>query len=318
MHYRMPGRTGLKVSVVGVGTWQLGGEWGKRFEAAEVRALLAAARDEGIHLIDTAECCGDQLSERWVGEAIAGEGERWGGATKFGYRFRGCFQRDTAWQPGEVVRQPEESLRALRTDYVDFYQFHSGLDEAFETPGLWEGLAAEREKGRIRHLGVTIGSNANVHQTGRAPGVGAEVIQVVCHRLDRVPADTVFPLCRRHHLGALARVPLASGFLSGKYRRGAPFAADGVREGWMKGGRDRLLDPVRQIAATEVPDGEPMARWALAWCLRNPAATCVIPGYKSRSSRWSTTAPRRGSPSAKWNTRRRCEVHRRARPRLSR
>jgi aryl-alcohol dehydrogenase-like predicted oxidoreductase len=281
MHYRTLGCTGLKVSVVGLGTWQFGGEWGKQFAVDEVRAMLEAARDAGINLIDTAECYGDHLSERLVGEAIAGERDRWVIATKFGHRFRECFQRDAAWQPADVVRQLEDSLRALRTDYVDLYQFHSGPDEAFDTPGLWETLAAEQAKGRIRHLGVSLGANTNLHQTGRTPEVGAGAVQVVYNRLDRKPEDTVFPLCRRHNLGVLARVPLASGFLSGKYRRGAAFPADDVREVWMKSGRDRLLDEVRQIAAAEVPDGVPMARWALAWCLRHPAVTCVIPGCKS-------------------------------------
>jgi aryl-alcohol dehydrogenase-like predicted oxidoreductase len=79
----------------------------------------------------------------------------------------------------------------------------------------------------------------------------------------------------------LARVPLASGFLSGKYKPGATFAATDVREAWMKKDRDAKLAEVERIAATEVPAGVPMARWALAWCLRNPAVTAVIPGCKS-------------------------------------
>jgi myo-inositol catabolism protein IolS len=91
----------------------------------------------------------------------------------------------------------------------------------------------------------------------------------------------VLPACRRQQLGVLARVPLASGFLSGKYRPGAVFPANDVREAQMKGQREAWLAAAERIAATEVPAGVPMSQWALAWCLRNPAVTAVIPGCKS-------------------------------------
>lgn len=91
----------------------------------------------------------------------------------------------------------------------------------------------------------------------------------------------MFPACRTQNLGVLARVPLASGFLSGKYRPGAAFPASDVREAWMKKDRDAKLAEVQRLAASEVPAGVPMARWALAWCLRHPAVTAVIPGCKS-------------------------------------
>jgi len=86
MKYRRLGKTGMRVSVVGVGTWQLGGEWGKAFEQAEVDAMLAKAADLGINLIDTAECYGDHLSEQLVGRAIKGQRDKWIVATKFGHK----------------------------------------------------------------------------------------------------------------------------------------------------------------------------------------------------------------------------------------
>jgi len=111
--------------------------------------------------------------------------------------------------------------------------------------------------------------------------VGASTIQVVYNRLQREPEAQVLPACRRNNLGVLARVPLASGFLSGKYQPGATFPASDVREAWMKKDRDTKLAEVQRIAATEVPAGVPMAQWALAWCLKNPSVTAVIPGCKS-------------------------------------
>ena len=281
MHYRTLGRTGLKISVIGVGTWQFGGEWGKDFTTAEVEAIFAAASDTGINFIDTAECYGDHLAERFIGAALAGQRERWVIATKFGHHFHERFKRDDLFRPADVVRQLDDSLKALRTDYIDLLQCHSAKDEQFRTDGLWETLLAEQAKGKIRPLGISISPNTNVYQTARAALVGAGSIQVVYNRLQREPEEKIFPSCRQQNLGVLARVPLASGFLSGKYKPGATFAATDVREAWMKKDRDAKLAEVERIAATEVPAGVPMARWALAWCLRNPAVTAVIPGCKS-------------------------------------
>jgi myo-inositol catabolism protein IolS len=281
MHYRILGRTGLRISVIGVGTWQFGGEWGKDFTPAEVEAIFAAAADTGINFIDTAECYGDHLAERFIGAALAGQRERWVIATKFGHHFHERFKREDLFRPADVVRQLDDSLKALRTDYIDLLQCHSAKDEQFRTEGLWETLLAEQAKGKVRHLGISISPNTNVYQTARASLVGAGGIQVVYNRLQREPEEKIFPSCLQQNLGVLARVPLASGFLSGKYKPGATFAATDVREAWMKKDRDARLAEVERIAAIEVPAGVPMARWALAWCLRNPAVTAVIPGCKS-------------------------------------
>jgi aryl-alcohol dehydrogenase-like predicted oxidoreductase len=281
MHYRILGRTGLRVSVVGVGTWQFGGEWGQDFTQPEVDAILGAAHDGGINFIDTAECYGDHLSEKFIGAAIAGRREQWIVATKFGHHFHGRFERTMHFDPEDVVRQLEGSLRALRTDYVDLLQCHSAKDHEFETEGLWEVLRREQAKGKVRHLGVSISPQTNLHQTARAAAVGAATIQVIYNRLQREAEAEVLPACRRDQLGVLARVPLASGFLSGKYAPGATFAASDVREATMKDRREAWLVEAQRIARTEVPAGVPMAQWALAWCLKNPAVTAVIPGCKS-------------------------------------
>ena len=185
------------------------------------------------------------------------------------------------FDPEDVVRQLEGSLRALRTDYVDLLQCHSAKDHEFETEGLWEVLRREQAKGKVRHLGVSISPPTNLHQTARAAAGGAATIQVIYNRLQREAEAEVLPACRRDQLGVLARVPLASGFLSGKYAPGATFAASDVREATMKDRREAWLTEAQRIAQTEVPAGVPMAQWALAWCLKNPAVTAVIPGCKS-------------------------------------
>lgn len=181
MKTRVLGRTGLNVSVIGVGTWQFGGEWGRSYTAADTREILAAALDCGINLIDTAECYGDHLSERLIGETLPGRRADWIIATKWGHKFHECFKRDPRVGPADLLEQLDASLQALRTDYVNLLQFHSAND---------------------------------------------------------------------------------------------------VREVWMKAKQDRMLREAGQIAAHEVPVGVPMAQWALAWVLRNPAVTAVIPGCK--------------------------------------
>lgn len=282
MKYRRLGSTERPVSVVGIGTWQFGGEWGRDYQVHEVRAILERARELGINLLDTAECYGDHVSERLIGEAIEGRRDEWFVATKFGHRYTGDFQRDQLWSADEVLRQLDASLEALRTDHVDLYQFHSGSNEAFDDPELWPALAEQVKAGRIRHLGVSINKNDDAYQTGRARDAGAEAIQVVYNRLDRNPEQHVFPTCQGDDLGVLARVPLASGYLSGKYRPDATFTdARDVRSRHDPADVRRKLEEAERILREEVPEGVDMATWALAWCLQHPAVSCVIPGCKN-------------------------------------
>lgn len=280
MKYRRLGKTQIRVSVVGLGTWQLGGEWGKTFQQAEVDAMLTKASELGINLIDTAECYGDHLSERLVGQTIKGSRDEWIVATKFGHRFKPGFDREMLFEPAQVRKQLEDSLKALQTDYIDLYQFHSGTDEQFETPGLWEMLQEQVRAGKVRHLGVSISSKFKTsYQADRAQAVGAEAVQVVYNRIERKPEQQIFDSCIRQDLGVLARVPLASGFLSGKYSEDAAFADSDVRSVW----GDEKQRIAREVARlkSEVPEGVPMAQWALAWCLQHPAVSCVIPGCKT-------------------------------------
>ena len=111
--------------------------------------------------------------------------------------------------------------------------------------------------------------------------MGAEAIQAIYNRLDRAPEEKVFPLCEKHNLGVLARVPLASGYLSGKYKPGATFPESDVRSRHDAEQVAERLKEVERIAKEEVPQGVPMAQWALAWCLKHPAVTTVIPGCKN-------------------------------------
>jgi myo-inositol catabolism protein IolS len=280
MQYRRLGKTNLTVSVIGIGTWQLGGEWGKQFSQDEVNPMFDRARQLGINLVDTAECYGDHVSERLVGSAIRRDREKWVLATKFGHHFHGYMDRTTVYDPEDVRQQLEASLKALQTDYVDLYQFHSGNNEMFQTPGLWEMLNQQVKAGKVRHLGISVSPNDNLFQVDRASQVGAEAIQVIYNRLDRKPEEGLLQSCQRQDLGVLARVPLASGYLTGKYKPGTQFKEGDVRSTHDPKKTQEKLEEVQRISQTEVPKGVDMAQWALAWCLRHDAVACVIPGCK--------------------------------------
>lgn len=281
MIYRTLGQTGLRVSVVGVGTWQFGGEWGADFSARDVDEIMGTALDEGINLIDTAECYGDHLSERLIGERMRHERDRWILAGKFGHEYHGYRDRTRHWSADEMRRQLESSLVSLRTDYLDILQFHSPTDEEFLNEELWSALAEVKQEGKVRHIGLSISKNDNSLQVERCPDAGSEVLQIVYNRLDRTPEDQVLPLARRLDLGVLARVPLASGFLSGKYGPGSTFGATDWRNEIEAERLQQITDEVEEIRRNELPEGASMASWALAWPLNSAAVTAVIPGCKN-------------------------------------
>ena len=280
MLFRTLGSTGMRVSVVGVGTWQFGGEWGKAFAQREVDDLFDAARDCGINLVDTAECYGDHLSESLVGVALQRDRPNWIVATKFGHRFHGPFDRSEPRSPRDVLDQCERSLKALKTDYIDVYQYHSWGDEGFFHDDVLAVLHTLKDEGKVRAIGNSVGSNVNVRQVEASAARKIEVIQIIYNRLDREPETTTFPVCHAQHLGVMARVPLASGFLTGKYRPGHAFADDDTRSRTDQAKRDERLRQVEAIARDELPAGIDMAGWALAWCLKSPTVSCVIPGCK--------------------------------------
>ena len=278
----MLGRTGLKVSVVGVGAWQFGGEWGKTFTQPEVDAILDRAAEEGINLIDTAECYGDHLSERLIGDYLSRhERDRWIVATKFGHRFTGFMGRADGFGAEDVRAQLVGSLRALRTDQIDVYQFHSGPDAAFLDEGLRAFLDEARRSGMVRNLGLSIRGSGSELQTREAFARGYSVLQVIYNRLDARAESEVFPTARRHNLGVLSRVPLASGLLTGKYGAGDTFGPNDFRSTLAPAEIARRVRLADRLAEEELPPGVSRVRWALAWCLRDPVVTAVIPGAKT-------------------------------------
>jgi len=283
MRYRTLGKTGLLPSVIGVGTWQFGGEWGGTFSQSEVDAILDAAAEAGINFIDTAECYGPaHLSERLVGDYLSRrDRSKWIVATKFGHHFNSFMNRDDDFSIAGVQAQLEASLQALRVEAIDLYQFHSGADELFRNETLWRFLADQKRAGKIRHLGLSILQKGSELQAREAASFGVEALQVFYNRLDRRPETLFFPHAREHQLGIIGRVPLASGLLTGKYKAGATFADNDVRSKMDEVKLKHDLAEVARLQTEEVPVGVSMANWAMAWCLQDPLVSSVICGCKN-------------------------------------
>jgi aryl-alcohol dehydrogenase-like predicted oxidoreductase len=285
MKYRVLGKTELKVSVIGLGTHQFSGEWAKVFSELEVRQILGRARECGINLIDTAECYGDHAVEALLGKILRGQRADWILATKFGHAYPTPAQKAEAWSVAQVQRQLEDSLKALQTDYLDIYQFHSGSNECFANEALWTMLNGQVRAGKIRFLGISLAGSLTARndltQLHAAEQVNACVMQVVYNRLQPQAEKELLPFCERRRIGVLARIPLAKGFLAGGYKPGTTFAANDNRSSFGAEFNDEQLRRAAEIKQKEVPPGQNMAQWALAWCLKPRAVASAIVGSKS-------------------------------------
>lgn len=285
MKYRKLGKTGLKTSVIGLGTDQFYGEWGQDFSQSVIDKIIDKAHELGINFIDTAECYGDHLSESFIGNAIKNR-EDWIIATKFGHKYHGFQkQRTTHFTIKGIEEQLENSLKALKTDYVDFYQFHSPTNEEFFNEEVWCFLEKKIQEGKIRHIGIALIASAvnndDMFQLNHAEKAKVEMLQIVYNRINKKAEDIVLPFCQNHNFGVLARIPLARGHLSGKYDPSATFPSNDRRSFENKEQTIKQLQFVQNLKQTEVPLNMNMAQWALAWCLKNPIISAVIPGMKN-------------------------------------
>lgn len=284
MRFRKLGSTNLDVSVIGLGTFQFGGEWGKQFAQIEINQIVKTAADRGINFIDTAECYGNHQVESFIGKAISNNRDHWIIATKFGHTFNGFMDRSSDWSPKGVTKQLERSLKALRTDYIDLYQFHSGGNEDFEQDGLWTALDKHVKSGKIRNLGISIQHatvmNDDLFQLKSAKKVNAKVIQVVYNRFSRDAERLLLPYCEKNELGVIARIPLARGFLSGKYSNEYLFPTNDLRSSQDRKITLRMIKEASEIKKNEVPQGMNMAQYALKWILNHSAINCCVVGCK--------------------------------------
>ncbi len=286
MNYRPLGRTGWNVSEISFGAWAIGGAWGSVSDRDSLAALNKAV-DCGVNFIDTADVYGDGRSERLVAQLKKTRKEEIVVATKAGRRLskqtvEGYSRRNlTAWI--------EDSLRNLSTDTIDLLQLHCPPTELYSRPEAFRFLDDFVKAGKIRYYGVSVEKIDEALKALDHPNV--QTVQIIFNCFRQRPADEFFPLAKQKQVGILARVPLASGLLTGKLRRDSAFAPDDHRNFNRQGeafdvgetfsGVDYNtgLEAVEELRAL-LPAGVSMTPFALRWILMFDAVTCSIPGGK--------------------------------------
>jgi aryl-alcohol dehydrogenase-like predicted oxidoreductase len=288
MQKRRLGRTDMEVSVVGFGAWAIGGSWGAVDDSESMRALHASI-DAGVNFIDTADVYGDGRSERLVGQLRR---ERPGDtvwiATKAGRRLP--KQTPDGYSRANLQGWVERSLTNLDVDAIDLLQLHCPHPRVYDMPEVFGILDDLVREGKLRYYGVSVETCGEAIRAIRHPNV--QSVQIIFNMFRLKPAEVFFPQARRQQVGILARVPLASGLLTGRLDRSSSFAADDHRrfnrngEEFDKGETfsgvpyDVGLDAVDRLRPL-VPNGATMAQWALRWILMEEAVTTTIPGARN-------------------------------------
>ena len=287
MDYRRLGKTGHRVSAIGFGAWAIGGSWGEVDDEVSLRALHAAA-DAGVTLIDTADVYGDGRSERLIGRFLRERaGERFVVATKMG---RSVPQVAANYTPEAFRRWVDGSRERLGVEALDLVQLHCPPTDVYYRPDLFAALDELVADGSINAYGVSVERVEEALKAIEYPGVAT--IQVIFNVVRQRPADHLLAEAARRDVGVMARVPLASGLLTGKLSRDTAFAPDDHRAfnrhgelfdvGETFAGLDyetglRLVEELREL----VPAGATLAELALRWILMAPGVTAAIPGART-------------------------------------
>jgi aryl-alcohol dehydrogenase-like predicted oxidoreductase len=289
VNYREFGRTGWKVSEVSFGAWAIGGDWGSVKDADSLAALNTAI-DLGVNLIDTADVYGDGRSEKLVAKLLKERGDQVYVLTKAGRRL--SPHTADGYNAENLNRFVDRSLKNLAVECIDLVQLHCPPTEVYYRPEVFGALDDMVQAGKIRHYGVSVEKVEEALKAIEYPGV--QSVQIIFNMFRHRPADLFFAEAKRRGVAILARVPLASGLLTGKMTRESTFAADDHRQynrygqafdrGETFSGVDfeTGLEAVEEIKAL-LPEGMTMAQFALRWILMFDAVSCVIPGAKRPS-----------------------------------
>jgi aryl-alcohol dehydrogenase-like predicted oxidoreductase len=286
MEYRELGRTGWKVSAISFGTWAIGSAWGTVDDRDSLAALRRAV-DLGVNFFDTADVYGDGRSERLLAQLKRERREDIHIATKAGRRLDPHVA--SGYNRQNLTAFVERSLKNLATDALDLVQLHCPPTEVYYRPEVFGVLDDLVKQGKLRYYGVSVEKVEEALKAIEYPGV--QTVQIIFNIFRQRPAELFFPEARRRKVGLLARVPLASGLLTGKMTRESAFSADDHRqfnrhgEAFDRGETFAGVDYETGLQAVEelrplVPSGATMAQFALRWILMNDAVTCAIPGAK--------------------------------------
>ena len=292
MESRKLGKSGLAASEVGFGAWAVGGSWGETDDGESLAAMHAAV-DAGVTFFDTADVYGDGRSERLIGRLLRERDESLVVATKFGR----ALPLDLANLTYERLREwLERSRENLGVETVDLVQLHCPPWDAYYTPSVFEACDRLVDERLASAYGVSVEKVEEALKAIEYPGVST--VQIIFNILRQRPAELLFGEARRRDVGVIARVPLASGLLTGKLTRQSEFAADDHRNfnrhgeqfdvGETFSGVDLELglEVVDELEAL-VPGGLTLAQLALRWILDFPEISTVIPGVRTPEQAWA-------------------------------
>jgi aryl-alcohol dehydrogenase-like predicted oxidoreductase len=287
MQQRPLGRTARQVSAIGLGTWQLGADWGAVSES-DATAVLAASVDHGVTLFDTADVYGDGRSESIIGAFLAARpGAGVTVATKMGRRLA---QEPENYTPDNFRAWTERSRLNLGVDTLDLVQLHCPPSAVIEDDATYDALDELVDEGAIAAYGVSVETSAQALAAIARPNVTN--VQIIFNPFRLKPLDEVLPAAAEAGVAIFARVPLASGLLSGKYTEQTTFAADDHRtynrhgEAFDRGETFSGVDfevgveAARELAAA-LPEGVSLPAASLAWIASQPGVTSVIPGARN-------------------------------------
>ena len=284
MEERRIERLARDVSVIGLGTWQLGADWGS-VDPQDARSTLETAVDLGITFFDTADVYGDGRSEEFCGEFHRRHPDVFI-ATKMGRRVE---QRTENYNRDAFLAWNDRSRANLGMDTLDLVQLHCPPDGVYDNDAVFDALDEMVADGRIAAYGVSVETSAQALKAIGRPGVATVQIILNCFRLK--PLDQVLPAARQAGVGIIARVPLASGLLSGRYDEHTTFAPDDHRNYNRHGEQFDVgetfsgvpfevgLDAVRELRP--IAKDTPLAQFSLRWVIDQPGVSTVIPGARN-------------------------------------
>jgi aryl-alcohol dehydrogenase-like predicted oxidoreductase len=286
MEYRELGRTGWKVSGISFGCWAIGGAWGN-VDDKESLAALHTALDLGVNFFDTADVYGDGRSERLLARLHKERREEFYIATKAGRRLDPHIA--SGYNRQNLTAFVERSLKNLDVEIIDLLQLHCPTTEVYYMPDVFGVLDDLVKSGKLRFYGVSVEKVEEALKAIEYPEV--QSVQIIFNIFRQRPIDLLFEEAQRRRVGILARVPLASGLLTGKLTHDSKFTSNDHRafnrhgESFDRGETFSGLDYEVGLQAVEalrplVPPGQTLAQMALRWILMFPAVTCAIPGAK--------------------------------------
>lgn len=286
MRYRRLGKTGYKVSAVGLGTWAMGGDWGEVDDSESLRALHTAV-DAGVTFFDTADVYGDGRSERLLAKLRSERDEELVFATKIGRRV---VQDPEAYSARNMRGWIERCRENLQTERLDLVQLHCPPTDVYYLPEVFESLEEERLSGSIAAYGASV---ERVEEGLKAIEFeGLATVQIIFNAFRQRPAERFLDAAIERDVGVIARVPLASGLLTGKFTEDAQFAEDDHRsfnregEAFDRGETFAGVDLATGVQAAaqmrdQVPEGATLTQFALQWVLTHRGVSTVIPGAKT-------------------------------------